>query len=198
MPYPQFIRYPVAVAATLPAMLAPSAAVLAQNGPSERDLDEVVVTGTARERRKFEAPFAVSTLSERQIETLAPLNTVDLYGKLPGFGAEPSGGEAGNNVNVRGLPSSNFLFVSLLEDGLPIFQEQQEAFLNADELVRNDVMVDHVEAVRGGTSSIYTTNAPGATVNTVTRRGTSEPTGALRATWGDFQLYRVDGQWSGP
>jgi outer membrane receptor protein involved in Fe transport len=156
--------------------------------------DEVVVTATARERRKFDAAFAVSVVSERQIETLAPLNTVDLFARLPGFGAEPSGGEGGNNVNVRGLPSSNFQFVALLEDGLPVFQEQQEPFLNADELVRIDLMAERVEAARGGTSSIYASNAPGATVNVITKTAAPEPEGALRVSWGDFGLYRLDGQ----
>jgi iron complex outermembrane recepter protein len=160
-------------------------------------LDEVIVTGTSRERRRFDAAFAVSTVSEQQMDVYAPLSSVDLFAKLPGFGAEPSGGETGNNINVRGLPSSNFRFVSVVEDGLPIFQEQQEPFLNADELVRLDLMTERVEAVRGGTSSIFESNAPGATINVITRVGSREPQGALRLTTGDFGLYRLDGEWSG-
>src|SRR5579863_3198045 len=161
-------------------------------------LDEVIVTGTSRERRKFDAAYAVSTLSAQQIEIYAPLSTVDLMAKLPGFGAEPSGGETGNNVNVRGLPVSNFKFVAVVEDGLPIFQEQQEAFLNADELARVDLMTERVETVRGGTSPIFESNAPGATVNLITRVGSNDPQGSVRATTGDFGLYRLDAVWSGP
>ena len=160
-------------------------------------LDQVVVTGTSRERRRFDAAYAVSTLSEQQIDVYAPLSSVDLFAKLPGFGAESSGGETGNNVNVRGLPSSNFRFVAVVEDGLPIFQEQQEPFLNADELVRLDLMTERVEAVRGGTSSIFESNAPGATINVITRVGSADPQGAVRLTTGDFGLYRLDGEWSG-
>src|SRR6202045_4259879 len=160
-------------------------------------LDEVVVTGTSRERPRFDAAYAVSTLSAQQIDVYAPLSSVDLFAKLPGFGAESSGGETGNNVNVRGLPSSNFRFVAVVEDGLPIFQEQQEPFLNADELVRLDLMTERVEAVRGGTSSIFESNAPGATINVITRVGSADPQGAVRLTTGDFGLYRLDGEWSG-
>ena len=161
-------------------------------------LETVLVTGTAIKRRLFDAAYANSSMSEQQIERYAPLNTADLLGKLAGFGSEPSGGESGNNIHVRGLPVTNYLFVPLLQDGLPIFQEAQEAFLNADELHRVDLMTDHVEAVRGGTSPIYTSNAPGATINFITKKGTPEPQGALRATIGDYGLARVDGQWSGP
>src|ERR1700731_2229611 len=160
-------------------------------------LDEVVVTGTSRQRRRFDAAYAVSTLSEQQMDIYAPLSSVDLFAKLPGFGAEPSGGETGNNVNVRGLPTSNFRFVAVVEDGLPIFQEQQEPFLNADELVRLDLMTERVEAVRGGKSSIFVSNAPGATINLLTRVGSDRPEGAVRLTTGDFGLYRLDGEWSG-
>lgn len=161
-------------------------------------VETIVVTGTSLPRRRFDAAYANSTLSEQQIEVFAPLSTVDLFGKLAGFGSEPSGGEGGNNVNVRGLPSTNFLFIPILQDGLPVFQEAQEAFLNADELTRIDLMTDRVEAVRGGTSPIYTSNAPGATINIISKKGTREPQGTVRATWGNYGLTRFDAQWSGP
>ena len=191
-----------AVSAAL--MLCPRAAsAQAQAAPPPGDkiqgpIETVIVTGTALKRRSFDAAYANSTISEQQIERYAPLSTVDLLGKLAGFGSEPSGGESGNNINVRGLPVSNFVFVPMLEDGLPIFQEAQEAFLNADELQRVDLMTDHVEAVRGGTSPIYTSNAPGATINLITKKGTPAPQGSVRATVGDYGLKRFDGQWSGP
>lgn len=163
-----------------------------------RPIDTVIVTGTALKRRTFDAAYANSFISEQQIERFAPLSAVDLFGKLAGIVSEPSGGESGNNINVRGLPATNFLFIPLLQDGLPIFQEAQEAFLNADELHRVDLMTDHVEAVRGGTSPIYSSNAPGATINFITKKGTPEPHGTVRATIGDYGLARFDGQWSGP
>ncbi|MBC7858730.1 MAG: TonB-dependent receptor [Burkholderiaceae bacterium] len=161
-------------------------------------VDTIVITGTSLPRRKFDAAYANSTISEPQIEIFAPLSAVDLFGKLAGFGSEPSGGEGGNNVNVRGLPSSSFRFIPVLQDGLPVFQEAQEDFLNADELTRTDLMTDRVEAVRGGTSPIYASNAPGATINLISKKGSRERQGTLRATWGDYGLARFDAQWSGP
>src|SRR4051812_41043517 len=103
--------------------------------PDILQLDEFVVTGTARPVSKFDSAFSVSSFSESKIERLAPLNAVDLVKSMPGFWSEPSGGEVGNNVAVRGLPSSNFRFVGFFEDGLPNFQEQQANNLNADELL---------------------------------------------------------------
>lgn len=190
--------YCTAATGPTPAATAAEAPLPVDTDTTAGGLDQVVVTGTPEAIRQFDAAFAVSTLSQQQIELYAPLSSVDLFGKLPGFGAEPSGGEVGNNVNVRGLPSSNFRFVAVVEDGLPFFQESQEPFLNADELVRLDLMTERVEAVRGGTSSIFVSNAPGATINLLTRVGSDRLEGAFRLTTGDFGLYRLDGMWSGP
>ena len=74
----------------------------------DKSIDTVIVTGTAFKRRTFDAAYANSSVSEEQIERYAPLNTVDLLGKLAGVVSEPSGGESGNNINVRGLPVTNF------------------------------------------------------------------------------------------
>ena len=192
------LQYAVASAQDTSGAPAGGGATGAGPAPAATPMESVVVTGTALPRRRFDAPYANSILSEQQIEMFAPLSPVDLFSRMPGFATEPSGGEGGNNLNVRGLPISNFVFVPILQDGLPIFQEGQEAFVNADELVRIDLMTERVEAVRGGTSPIYTSNAPGATINFITKKGTKEPQGAVRATWGDYGLIRLDAQWSGP
>ena len=99
-------------ASCFPLLLAGSALASSPSAPdvdqpatdaTSDSLDEVIVTGTSRERRKFDAAYAVSTLSAQQIEIYAPLSTVDLMAKLPGFGAEPSGGETGNNVDRKSV-----------------------------------------------------------------------------------------------
>ena len=161
-------------------------------------LDEFIVTGAARGVRRFDSAFSVSTMSEAKIERLAPQSSVDLVRKLPGFWTEPSGGEGGNNLAVRGLPSSNFRFVGFFEDGLPNFQEQQQDFLNADELLRVDATIEGVEAVRGGTSSIFSSNSPGANVNFITKKGGPTREGLARFTVSDYGQLRWDGVVSGP
>jgi outer membrane receptor protein involved in Fe transport len=161
-------------------------------------LESLVVTGTAMPITKFDSAFSISTLSEFKIERLAPQSSVDLVRSLPGFWTEPSGGEGGNNLAVRGLPSSNFRFVGFFEDGLPNFQEQQQSYLNADELLRVDATIEGVEAVRGGTASIFSSNSPGANINFITRKGGETREGLARLTVTDFGQLRWDGVLSGP
>ncbi len=169
--------------------------------PSASDalqLNEFIVTGSASAVRKFDSAFSVSTMSAQKIERLAPQSPVDLVRRLPGFWTEASGGESGNNLAVRGLPSSNFRFVGFFEDGLPNFQEQQQDFLNADELLRVDATIEGVEAVRGSTSSIFSSNSPGANINFITKKGGTTREGLARLTVSDYGQVRWDGVISGP
>ncbi|MEA9980204.1 TonB-dependent receptor plug domain-containing protein, partial [Pseudomonas sp. RTS4] len=69
------------------------------------DMQSVVVTGTARGRSKLNAPFAISTLNEGQLQRDASTSTVDMLKRVPGFSVEASGGQGGGqNIYARGLP----------------------------------------------------------------------------------------------
>lgn len=167
--------------------------------PLSTVLDDVVVTGVARATEKFRTSYAISTLSETQIARLAPSSSADLIGRLPGFYAESSGGESNNNISPRGLPG-NFgtRFVAVQEDGVGFFLDPNEIYLNGDTFLRADIMVEGVEAVRSGPSAIFASNAPAGLINTITRKGSETPEGALRLTWQDTGYYRADSYWSGP
>ena len=160
---------------------------------------DIVVTGVAEGTSKFDASYAVSTVDEQQIQLLAPQSTADLIGKLPGFYVEASGGESNNNISPRGLPGSfGTRFIALQEDGMLFFQDPNEIYLNGDSFQRVDIMVDRVEAVRFGSAPIFTSNAPAGVINTITRKGGDEAKGAIRLTWQDSGMKRLDAYASGP
>ncbi|MFE8646494.1 TonB-dependent receptor [Sphingomonas sp. NCPPB 2930] len=164
-----------------------------------KELETMVITGTASGRSKLNAPFAISTVNERQIDRAGASSTADLLKRVPGFAVESSGGQGGGqNIYARGLPSGGWFFVQLQQNGLTLWDEPQESFLNIDTLHRVDAMTERVEVVRGGTSPIFATNAPGGTVNFITRRGTEAPEGSLRVTTGSHGLQRYEGYVSGP
>lgn len=161
--------------------------------------DDIVVTGTPTGRSRLDAPFAISSFSEATIARAAPISTADLLKTVPGFSAEPSGGQGGGqNLYVRGLPAGGWFYVQLQEDGLTLFDEPQESFFNIDTLYSLDLMTSRVEVVRGGTSPIFANNAPGGTVNVITRRGTATPEGQVRFTGGNHGFARADGYAAGP
>ncbi|WP_228757555.1 hypothetical protein [Xanthomonas oryzae] len=60
------------------------------------------------------------------------------------------------------------------------------------------MMPERLEVVRGGTSPLFATNAPGGTVNAITRHGTATPEGALRLNNGSNGQWREDAYSAGP
>src|SRR5690606_5050175 len=75
--------------------------------PINQTIEELIVTGTpgGASLRKFDASFAISTVSEEEIRQVAPASTADLLKTIPGVWVESSGGISGANIFVRGFPS---------------------------------------------------------------------------------------------
>ncbi len=158
--------------------------------------ETIIVTGVGDDARKFDASFAVSTLSAEAIEKLAPLNFADLLNQVPGVYAESTGGEVQNVIRLRGIPNESS-FQAFHEDGMPVFQDNDGVFFKNEGLIRPDIMTQSIEVVRGGPAPIFASNAA-AIYNTVTRQGTETPEGAVKVTVGDTGLYRAEGYWAGP
>ncbi|MBD3289299.1 TonB-dependent receptor plug domain-containing protein [candidate division KSB1 bacterium] len=163
------------------------------------DMEALVVTGTINPLKKIESSVAIATVNKQEIERRAPRNTADLLKAIPGFYVESSGGEGGNNLFARGIPADgSFRYVSLQEDGLPVFEDGELMFGNADLFLRVDETVDRMEAVRGGTASIFASNAPGGIINFISKTGGNKLGGVAKLTLGDYGLYRTDFNIGGP
>ena len=163
------------------------------------NLEALVVTGTATETRKVEATFAITTFTAEQIVEKAPQSTAELLEVVPGFYVESSGGEAGNNVWARGIPQDGgYRYVAMQEDGLPVFESPELAFTNIDLLFRTDATIRTMEAVRGGSASIFASNAPGGIINFVSHTGGEELAGVAKLSLGSYSMFRSDVNYGGP
>ncbi len=181
--------------ATPPADAVPETAVPDAAAPDTGGSD-IIVTGSARQQRRFDVSYAVNSLSNADIQKLAPINFADLLGKLPGFAVENTGGEVQNIIRLRGLPSDGGL-VTFQQDGLPLFHENDGNFFRGDSINRFDLMTQRVEVVRGGPAPVYASYAA-AIVNNITVSGTDTTRGKAQVTLGDTGLYRLDGYQAGP
>jgi iron complex outermembrane recepter protein len=162
------------------------------------DAEEMIVTAQTPDR-KIRSSSAISTLKEEEIKARAPRNTADLMRIVPGFYVESSGGEVGNNLFVRGLPADgSYRYVALMEDGMPVYDSTELFFVNNDIFVRLDENVERVEAVRGGSSALYGSNAPGGVVNFINKTGGDKLAGTLTASTGTAGLFRYDANINGP
>ena len=169
----------------------------ADTNPSETHgtLEEVVVTGTAggAELRKFDASFAITTLSEEDINQYSPQSTADLMKMVPGIWSESSGGVSGANVFVRGFPGGGDApFFSLQVNGAPIYPAPTLSFLENTTLFRIDETVLRVEALRGGPNPVLSNGQPGLTANFMLREGSEETQGLVKYTTSDYDLQRFD------
>ncbi|MBT0670098.1 TonB-dependent receptor [Novosphingobium profundi] len=189
----------LAIALAAQPALAQSAAPQARTETSNGG-DEIVVTGRAgnSEQRKVETSYAISTINEETLAMKSPRGVGEALKNVPGFWIESSAGETGGNVRVRGIPNDGYSTITLEEDGLTIQHDGGLGFLNADQAFRMDSTVERVEVVRGGPSSIFASNAPGATVNFITRKGGDELGGFLKLEGASYGSGRADGWIGGP
>ncbi|MGH8193976.1 MAG: TonB-dependent receptor [Woeseiaceae bacterium] len=181
------------------AMLMHSQWVAAQE--ADEDVEEIVVTGTAggAEILKFDASFAITTMSDEDITKYSPQSTADLLKLVPGVWSESSGGVAGANVMVRGFPGGGDApYLTVQVNGAPIYPPPSLAFMENTTLFRIDETVLRVEALRGGPNPVFSNGQPGLTTNFILREGSEETEGLVKYTTSDYELRRFDGYVSGP
>lgn len=186
------------VQAQTPAPAASSAAPAADTKSAEdkvgEQLERVVITGgTNLKRTVRESSVAVTVADREQIDRKAPRSTASALEMVPGIMVEDTGGESSNNFSVRGLPGGGQQFIQILEDGLPVFYTPALT----DTILKQELFIDRLEAIRGGTSGILTVNGAGAMINFLTFKNKEEPEGAVRLTTSDFGTRRVDLRYGG-
>ena len=170
------------------------------DGDQTGTIEEIVVTGTAggAELRKFDASFAITTMSDEDINKYQPQSTADLLKLVPGVWSESSGGVSGANVFVRGFPGGGDApFFSLQVNGAPIYPPPTLSFLENTTLFRIDETVRRVEALRGGPNPVFSNGQPGLTTNFILKEGSEVTEGGIKYTTSDYDLRRFDGYLSG-
>jgi len=182
--------------------VAAPATVTPEKNSEPLKLDAVVVTGSVTPSSILELPLAVTTLGQQQIQQYAPRSTAEMLKLVPGIYTESSGGEVGNNLVARGVATngsvSGYLYVALQEDGLPVLSESNFRFTQPDTFIRVTNFVDHVEALRGGSSGVFQSSDPLGIINFVSREGGAQTHGEMELETGDFGLLRYEGWVAGP
>ncbi|MBU2491828.1 MAG: TonB-dependent receptor [Bacteroidetes bacterium] len=164
-------------------------------------MEGVVITGTAGGAgiKKKDASFAITTISPADLEQLAPQSTAAALDLVPGVWSESTGGVAGANIMVRGLPSGGDApFVTMSINGAPLYGTQTLSFFEQSTIFRIDETVASTEALRGGPSSVFSNGEAGLTTNFNLKKGTDLTKGRVKYATTDYGQQRVDAVLSGP
>ncbi len=163
-------------------------------------MEEIVVSGTpgGSGMTKREASFAITTIDVHDIAQSSPSSTANLLDLVPGVWSESTGGIAGANIFVRGMPSSGDApFVTMAINGAPLYGTETLSFFEQSTIFRIDETVEFVEAQRGGPSSVFSNAEPGMTVNFNLKKGSDITSGLVKYSTSDYNLQRVDAVISG-
>ena len=172
----------------------PAAAVPGDSGKG--DLQEIVITGNTSGRRTlFNSSSNVTLANAADLQRRAPRSLADTLDLVPGIFVEGTAGPASNNYSVRGLRGGAQTFIQIEQDGLPILYGGG----GADFYFQQDLSVDRMEAVEGGTSGILAPNGAGATINYISLKPNFDKmVASVRATGATYGDYRADAYVSAP
>lgn len=162
-------------------------------------LNALVVSGSLAPRKQLESPVAITTIDRSRVEELAPRNFAEVLKAIPGVYTESTGGEAFNNVSIRGIgTTAGYSYVMLYEDGLPVLSTNNLRHGLPDAWTRLNTFVERVEAMRSGTSNVFASQAPLALINLISREGGDTFGGEAELSTSDYGTLRTDLWVSGP
>jgi iron complex outermembrane receptor protein len=154
-----------------------------------------VMSASRRRERIVEAPAAITTLSEEEIQREVSHGQIPkLLEFTPGVEATQSG-IYDYNLNTRGFNSSLNRRVVVLVDGrdpsVPFLSSQEWGVVSQ---YMNDL--ETAEFVRGPSSALYGKNAFNGVLNLVTKSPRTNQGGELRLTGGELSTTKGDLRWA--
>ncbi|WP_051882132.1 TonB-dependent receptor [Chryseobacterium soli] len=166
----------------------------------DKMIDEVVITGNSNPKASIKTSTSISTLKPADIINAAPRSTAEIFRTIPGIRAESSGGEGNSNITVRGVPVSagGSRYLLIQEDGLPVMQFGDIAFGTQDQFTRFDSFVSRIEALRGGSASVFASNSPAGIINFITKTGEKQGGSITQQVGLNYKNFRTDVDYGTP
>jgi len=132
--------------------------------PDLNSFDEVVITGTKTWKRKTETAVIVNVVDSRTLDEVQACNLSEGLRFQPGLRVETDCQTCNyTQLRINGLAGG---YSQILVNGRPIFSPLTGLY-GLEQLPVN--MIDRIEVIRGGGSSLYGSSAIGGTVNVQTR-----------------------------
>jgi outer membrane receptor for ferrienterochelin and colicins len=127
-------------------------------------LNEVVITGTKTYKRRTNSPVIVNVINSQALDDFQACTLSDGLKFQPGLRVETNCQTCNyTQLRLNGLGGG---YSQILINGRPIFSPLMGMY-GLEQLPKS--MIDRIEVVRGGGSSLYGSSAIGGTVNVITK-----------------------------
>ena len=127
-------------------------------------LDEIVITGTKTNKRQTNSPVIVGIINSVTLENVQACNLSEGLKFQPGLRVETDCQTCNyTQLRMNGLSGG---YSQILINGRPIFSPLTGLY-GLEQLPTN--MIDRIEVVKGGGSSLYGSSAIGGSVNVITK-----------------------------
>lgn len=166
----------------------------APDTPTPPPAKAAFTTGVAKGRDLLDTAISASTISNNDLQKIGTTSIAETVGNIPGIRAETAGTDGMTAITIRGLPlaADGGKYVQIQEDGLPVLEFGDIYFGVSTQFLRQDLSVEQVQAIRGGSASTFASNSPGGVINFLSRTG-EETGGMLQMSSGvNYGLGRVD------
>ena len=159
----------------------------AQQNPV-RKLDEVVVTASRSQKKQSEIGKVVKVITAETLSKSQGRTLPEILNNVAGLTIGGNGNNSGDikSVYLRGASAGNTL---ILIDGIPVNDASQISGEYNISAIAVD-MIDRIEIVKGGNSTLYGSDAVAGVINIITKKGTGKLGANVLATAGSNNTYK--------
>ena len=126
--------------------------------------EQITVTATANKMKFVDVPVKTYLISQHEIEETKPINLAEALSFTTGVKVETDCQNCNyTQVRLNGLEGK---YSQILVDGLPVISSLASVY--GLEQIPSE-MIDRIEVVKGGASSLYGGNAVGGVINLITK-----------------------------
>jgi iron complex outermembrane receptor protein len=154
-------------------------------------LEEITVTAQKRAQNLQDVPVSVTAFSGDALQKLELTNSTDIAMQTPGLNIGTPVGEGNNpSITLRGVGLNDFNDnnespVAVYIDDVYMASMAGQTFQLFD--------LERVEVLRGPQGTLYGRNSTGGLVHFISRKPTEETEGYIRASYGRFNNYKLEG-----
>ncbi|WP_290936006.1 TonB-dependent receptor [Hyphomonas sp.] len=179
----------------LAASQVPAYAQEAGDEDSSRTLQTVTITATKREQTLQDVPVAVSVVDSSVIEQAEIVDLNDLQSIVPSLRIGQYQTSANTNFIIRGFGNGDNN--AGIEPSVGVFIDGVYRSRSAAQIA-DLPNIERVEVLRGPQSTLFGKNASAGVISIVTEKPQYEWDGSVEGTVGNYNLFRVAGDITGP